>query len=335
MKVWNRLGGAEQARKLMNARPADPADRQWFRIEAKATEAEVFIYDEIGYWGTSAAEFAQQLAALDVSTISLRINSPGGEVFDGVAIYNALKTHKATVNVSVDGLAASIASVIAMAGDTITVQRGAQMMIHDASGLAYGNAATMNQMAALLDKLSDTIAGFYAARAGGSLTSWRDVMRAETWYSPEEAVAAGLADVAAKDPAPENSAIPRHTWDLRNTLGYRYAARSEAPEPVEIDRAEPAGDPASEEDDAIDLDLELSGNDLADQMEELRDAMGPPRIVISLDELRSAVAFGTTTLGEPAEPTIHHPEPPPADPWDDAPRIDLRDLRQSVREANL
>jgi ATP-dependent protease ClpP protease subunit len=329
--------GTEQARKLMNARPDAPADRQWFKIVAKAADAEVFIYDEIGYWGTSAAEFAQQLAALDVSTINLRINSPGGEVFDGVAIYNALKTHKATVNVSVDGLAASIASVIAMAGDTITVQRGAQMMIHDASGLAYGNAACMTQMAALLDKLSDTIAGFYAARAGGSLTSWRDVMRAETWYSPEEAVAAGLADVAAKDPAPEDSAYPRHAWDLRDVLGYRYAARSEAPEPAEVDRAEPVGNPAGEEDDADDLGpdaVELSGDDLADQMEALRDAMGPPRIDLSLDDLRAAVAFGTTTLGEPAEPEIHK-TPPPADEWADAPRIDVRDLRQSVREANL
>jgi ATP-dependent protease ClpP protease subunit len=337
--VWNDLSGADAARKLFNARPAAPTDRQWFRIEAKAGDAaEVFIYDEIGYWGTSAAEFAQQLAALDVKTINLRLNSPGGEVFEGVAIYNALKTHKATVNVSVDGLAASIASVIAMAGDTITVQRGAQMMIHDASGLAYGNAACMTQMADLLDKLSDTIAGFYAARAGGSLTSWRDTMRAETWFSPEEAVAAGLADVAAKDPAPENSAVPRHTWDLRGVLGYRYAARSEAPEPAEIDRTEPSGDPVDPEDATTDPDdsgAELSGDDLIDQMQELRDAMGPPRVELSLDELRSAVAFATTTLSEPAKPDLAVAPPPPADAWDDAPRIDLRDLRQSIREANL
>lgn len=320
---------ADRARRIVNSRPDAPADREWFRIvQAKAADAaEVFIYDEIGYWGTSASDFAQQLAALDVGTINLRINSPGGEVFDGVAIYNALKTHRATVNVSVDGLAASIASVISMAGDTITMQRGAQMMIHDASGLAYGNAADMTQMAALLDKLSDTIAGFYAERAGGSLTSWRDVMRAETWYSPDEAVTAGLADVAAKDPTPEDSAVPRHTWDLRDVLGYRYANRTEAPEPVEIDRAEPLGDPAGPVDAAVDLDL-------TDLMEAIRAAAGPPRVELSLDDLRSAVAFGTTTLGLPADPVIVHPESPP-DAWADAPRIDLRDLRQSVREANL
>lgn len=302
----------------MNSRPDAPADRQWFKINAKADSAEVFVYDEIGYWGTSAADFAQQLAALDVKTISLRINSPGGEVFDGVAIFNALKNHKATVNVSVDGIAASIASVIAMSGDTITMQRGSQMMIHDASGMCYGNASEMTTMAALLDKLSDTIAGFYAERAGGSLTSWRDVMRAETWFSADEAVTAGLATVASKDPAPEDSATPRHTWDLRGVLGYRYANRSEAPVPVEIDRSEDPGV------DAIEWDMDA-----------IRDAMGPPRIALSLDDLHAAIELGTTTLGEPAKPEIATAAPAPVDEWADATRIDLRDLRQSLREANL
>lgn len=317
--------GAERARRIMNARPDAPDDRAWFRIvqNKAADSAEVFIYDEIGYWGTSAADFVKTLGDLDVKTISLRINSPGGEVFDGVAIYNALKTHKAKVDVSVDGLAASIASVIAMAGDTITMQRGSSMMIHDASGMAYGNAATMQQMADLLDKLSDTIAGFYATKAGGSLTGWRDVMRAETWYNPDEAVAAGLATTAAADPPPEDSAVPRHAWDLRNVLGYRYGARAEAPEPVDVPDNYP--EPEVEA---------LTGDDLAEHMEAIRDAMAPPEIRLSLSELQSAIGLGVTTVPE-LDPVISPPPAEPTDPWASAERVDTRDLRQSLREAML
>src|SRR5690606_17127720 len=89
---------------------------------------------------------------------------------------------------------ASIASVIAMAGDRVVMGRGAQMMIHDALGVTVGNAADHREMAELLDKTSDDIAGFYAEKAGGPLSTWRELMRAETWFSAEEAVEAGLAD---------------------------------------------------------------------------------------------------------------------------------------------
>jgi ATP-dependent protease ClpP protease subunit len=318
-----RSPGAERARKIVNARPEAEADRSWYRIvldAARPSDAEVWLYDEIGYWGITAAQFAAELAALDVSTINLRVNSPGGEVFDGIAIYNALKNHKAAVNVSVDGLAASIASVISMAGDTITMQRGAQMMIHDASGLCYGNAADMATMGALLDKLSDTIAGFYADKAGGSLTSWRDVMRAETWYSPDEAVAAGLATTAAKDPAPEDSAVPRHTWDLRDVLGYRYANRSEAPAPALVDRTEPAELPTE----PVDLGA-LSGAILAGFSERMLPA-------IDLSSLHAAIQLGTTTVPAP-EPT---PAPVPLTDDTDSPTgLDIRALTQSVREGRL
>ena len=173
----------------------------WCRVEAKAptaeqaeTVAEVHIYDEIGYWGTSAKDFAQQLAELDVDRIQLRINSPGGNAWDGVAIMNTLRRHRARVEVTVDGIAASAASLIAMAGDHIVMNRSSQMMIHDTSGMAWGNAATMRETADLLDKLSDSYADAYAKRAGGTRAQWRDAMRAETWYTAEEAVLAGLAD---------------------------------------------------------------------------------------------------------------------------------------------
>lgn len=203
----------------------------WWRIEAKDSgEVEAWIYDEIGYWGTTADDFARALPK-DAKTITLRLNSPGGSVFDGVAIYNALKSHQATVNVQVDGVAASIASVIAMAGDTVTMGRGTRMMIHNPSGLVLGQAKDMRETADLLDKLAQDIGGFYAARAGGSLDQWLASMDAETWYSAAEAVDAGLADSVA-GVEPSNSA---KTFDL-TAYGFRYADRSAAPDPGAVAR---------------------------------------------------------------------------------------------------
>lgn len=203
--------------------------RDWYTIKAHASgAADIFVYDEIGFWGVSAHGFVQDLQALDTQAINLRINSPGGDVFDGIAIYNALRNHPASVSVTVDGLAASIASVIAMAGDTITMGRGAQMMIHDALAMCVGNAADMRQTAALLDKCSDNIAGFYADKAGGDVADWRATMAAETWYTADEAVAAGLAtSVAALAPAPED--LPANKWDLGV---FTYAGREQAPAPL-------------------------------------------------------------------------------------------------------
>jgi len=172
--------------------------KPWYAIKALSTsdtpEAEVRIYDEVSPWGITAEDFVRELRALDVDTIRLRMNTPGGLVFDGVTIYNALRDHKAAVHVTVDGFAASIGSVIAMAGDTVTMNRGSHMMIHDASGGVLGNASEMREFADVLDKLSQSIAGIYADRAGGTADTWRALMLKETWYTAEEAVAAHLAD---------------------------------------------------------------------------------------------------------------------------------------------
>lgn len=186
----------------------------WFKIaNVTETAAEVMIYDEIGYFGVTASDFVRELNALDVGSITLKINSPGGEVFDGLAIYNAVKDHKANVAVQIDGLAASAASFIAMAGDTIAIQRNAAMMIHDASGLAIGNASDMRELADLLDGASDNIADIYSQRAGGTVDEWRARMRATTWYNNgAEAVAAGLADSVLGGDDPKES--PENTWDL-------------------------------------------------------------------------------------------------------------------------
>ncbi|SFY52053.1 head maturation protease, ClpP-related [Streptomyces sp. F-1] len=176
--------------------------RSWYRITNQAgDEAEVMLYDEVGGWfGATADEFIADLRGITAPNLRVRINSPGGSVFEGIAIANALRSHPANVTVQVDGIAASIASVIAMSGDRIEMAPNTMLMIHDASGVCMGNADDMQEMAELLDLISDNIADAYAARAGGTRAEWRDRMRAETWYLPEDAVDAGLADEAAQTP---------------------------------------------------------------------------------------------------------------------------------------
>lgn len=200
--------------------------RGWFRIEAKATDdgeptsADVHIYDEIGErWyggGVGARSFAEQIDALDVDTINLHLNSPGGAAWDGITIMNALRRHRARVEVTVDGLAASAASAIAMAGDKITMARGSMLMIHDASGGCWGPASAMEDTAGILHKLSDSYADIYTARAGKTREHWREQMRAESWYTAQEAVEAGLADEWSDAPNAEANAgiTPRARYDM-------------------------------------------------------------------------------------------------------------------------
>ena len=169
--------------------------RSWYEI--KNDSAEVFLYDEIGLWGITANDFVKDLRTLRGQPVNVYINSPGGEVFDGIAIYNALKNHGSPVTVTVDSLAASIASVIAQAGDTRKMAKVATMMVHEPYGYAVGDTDTMLKMAEELDQMGNTIAGIYADRAGGSVEEWRGVMAEETWYKAQDAVDAGLADEIA------------------------------------------------------------------------------------------------------------------------------------------
>jgi ATP-dependent Clp protease, protease subunit len=121
---------------------------RWYDFRAQARGAEIVIYDEIGAFGTPAKAFLDELKALGpVPELTVRINSPGGSVFDGVAIYNALKRHQAMVTVWVDGIAASIASMIAMAGEEVVMPENAMLMLHDPSALVIGTSADMRLMA--------------------------------------------------------------------------------------------------------------------------------------------------------------------------------------------
>ena len=171
------------------------------RISNDGSSTRVDVYDDIGGGGlfsngVSASDFAGTLAGVR-GPLDVHINSGGGVVWDGLAIANAIRNHKGRVTTVVDGLAASIASVIAQAGTERVVQPGAMLMIHDAFAPFEGNAAEMAKMAQTLDQVSGNLAEQYAARAGGSAAAWREKMRAETWFTAEEAVAAGLADRVA------------------------------------------------------------------------------------------------------------------------------------------
>jgi ATP-dependent protease ClpP protease subunit len=212
---------------------ARPTGRSWYRIVNQAddpTAAEIYVYDEIGYWGITAGAFIDELRAIASDRIDLHLNSPGGDVFDGIAILNALRAHQAEVTVYVDAIAASIASVIAMAGDRVVMARNSQMMIHDAFGLCIGDADEMRQMAETLDRHSDNIASVYNDRAGGGVKSWRARMRAESWFSPDEAVATGLADEVAAPPK-RSEDMPENRWDLSI---FTYAGRDQAPAPTPL-----------------------------------------------------------------------------------------------------
>jgi ATP-dependent protease ClpP protease subunit len=143
--------------------------KRWFEFHAQAKGAEIVIYDEIGAFGIPAKAFLEELKALGaVAELTVRINSSGGSVFDGVAIYNALKRHDAAITVCVDGIAASIASMIAMAGDEIVMPENAMLMLHDPSGLVMGTAADMRAMAEALDRMKAGMVAAYRGKSGRS-----------------------------------------------------------------------------------------------------------------------------------------------------------------------
>jgi ATP-dependent Clp protease protease subunit len=169
--------------------------RSWYQFRAQAKGAEIVIYDEIGAFGIPAKGFLDELKALGpVAAITVRINSPGGSVFDGVAIYNALKRHDAAVTVWIDGIAASIASVIAMAGDEVLMPENAMLMLHDPSALVIGTAADMRSMADALDRMKAGMVAAYRDRSGLDDAEIEALMRDETWLSAQEALELGLAD---------------------------------------------------------------------------------------------------------------------------------------------
>ena len=181
---------------IQNRSPFRQRSRANYRIEAKGgqSEATVYLYDEIGFWGITADAFVKDLNKINAETINLRVNSPGGSVFDGTSIFNALRQHKSRVIAHIDGLAASIASVITMAADEIQMAENAFLMIHEPWSMVVGNADHLRQEASLLDKVSGTIAKTYMDRSGKDANEIASMMQDETWLTAQEALDAGFID---------------------------------------------------------------------------------------------------------------------------------------------
>lgn len=198
-----------------------------WNLDSAGGVASLHIYGAIGgFWGdVDAAQLVPAIRDLDVATLEVYINSPGGDVWDGIAIRNALRQSSAHVVTHVDGIAASAASFIACAGDEVVMGDNAQLMIHDAWTIMLGNAEEMRETANLLDMISENIASMYATKAGGDVADWRALMKAETWYGAQEAVDAGLADRLASTEQPTAAAA----FDLSL---FAHAGRAAAPAPL-------------------------------------------------------------------------------------------------------
>lgn len=181
---------------MPKAKANDENANSWFSIKAQSNNnAVIKLYDEIGGWGVTARSFAQELANLgDIKNIELRIDSPGGDVFEGITIYNLLKGLDAYVTVYIDGLAASMGSVIAMAGDKIIMPSTAFMMIHKPWGGQVGDADDLRAYADLLDKVETTLSETYTKKTGLGAEEIAALLKEETWFSGAEAVEAGFAD---------------------------------------------------------------------------------------------------------------------------------------------
>ena len=184
--------------KLLNFKKVE---KPVFKLNNAATSAEIIMYGAIGedWWddaAMSAVKFNEELKKLpsSVSEIVIRLNSPGGNVFDGMTIYERLKQHKAKVTVYVDGLAASIASVIALAGDEIIIGDGAMMMIHKPLAGVYGNSEELLKMIDLLDKVEEQLITIYSKKMDKSRIEIAKMLSDTTWFTSDESVEAGLAD---------------------------------------------------------------------------------------------------------------------------------------------
>jgi len=176
-----------------------PVASEWFAFRNATSESvDLYIYDVIGEdWygeGVTAKKLISQLAAAKGKKVNVRLNSPGGSVFDGVAIYNALVRHDGGVETFIDGLAASIASVIALAGSKVTIAENAMVMIHNPWTFAYGEASELRKVADTLDQVRETLLNTYETRTKKERKELGETMDAETWFTAQEAKAFGLVD---------------------------------------------------------------------------------------------------------------------------------------------
>ena len=168
----------------------------WYKIQSKASAemVDVYLFNEIGMWGVTAQDFINDIKEHKEQPMNLHINCVGGDVFDGMAIYNVLLKRTQKTTVYVEGIAASMGSVIALAGDEVIMSENSLLMIHNAWGGTMGEADDMRKYANILDKLSDESADIYVKKTGLSLEEVKDMMDEETWLNAEEALEYGFVD---------------------------------------------------------------------------------------------------------------------------------------------
>ncbi|MDP8051047.1 Clp protease ClpP [Pasteurella atlantica] len=213
--------GQKKSKKILmkpKAMTTKTNNQNWFSIKAKSKgTAEISIYDEIGMWGVSAKQFSKELMDYgDLKHINLHIHSPGGDAFDGIAIYNLLKNHSAQKTVYIDGLAASMASVIAMAGDKIVMPENAMMMIHKPWGVQGGDAEDMRKYAELLDKVEGSLTSAYINKTGIDENELAEMLSNETWLNGKECLELGFADELAEPVLAMASIQSRKLEDYEN-----------------------------------------------------------------------------------------------------------------------
>jgi len=171
-------------------------NKNWYNIKAEASSksADVYIFDEIGTFGLTAQSFIEEIKSYKDTPMSLHINCVGGDVFEGMAIYNVLKKRTARTTVYIEGIAASMGSVIALAGDEVIMAENSLFMIHNAWGGAMGEATEIRKTAALLDKISGEIADIYIKKTNLPYNRVKEMMDEETWLSADEAFNLGFID---------------------------------------------------------------------------------------------------------------------------------------------
>lgn len=176
-----------------------------FFCKAAGKRGEIYLYDGIGddgYSGIGASAFAQAMAEMGkVDALDLYINSPGGSVFEGLAIYNQITRFKGEKVAYIDGIAASIASVIPLACEKRVIAGNGTFMIHDPYSIALGSADDLRKAASSLDKIRDTLLDTYVAKTGGDRKELSDLMAEETWFNADEAIQRGFATSKTEDKA--------------------------------------------------------------------------------------------------------------------------------------
>lgn len=239
--------------------------RTWYNFKQTDTDPAVLsIFDDIGAFGVSAKSFLNDLASAQGDSVRVEINSPGGDVFAGLAIYNGLRNSGKKVNVRVLGLAASAASLVAMAGDTIEMPENSFMMVHNPWGFAIGGASDMRDTADMLDKLGASLASTYAKRTGKSAEEIAALLDAETWMSAAEAVDAGFATAVISE-VPVKAAFDLDRLPANVRAAYA-SAKASAPTPAPTPAPAPAPAPAPE-DNPAENKPEASAVTLADTIE--------------------------------------------------------------------